>query len=192
MVVAQRRPASLFAIYLMLNPAWLSKGTNARAIRRRPRKAKVGVTYFSNKLLLPLTLTMFGQVLSSRAENPFSFPAGQPKIEQVVLCKSREQPIACQVRELGRGLGFLARRLSHGPVAPSWHFRLVANSLAEIVSFFQHIEPNTGLVAEDRPKPRLDSRPAPSQLRLMRRPDHRMAVERDQFAPFPVFLPIPR
>ena len=50
--------------------------------------------------------------------------------------KSREQPIACQVRELGRGLGFLARRLSHCPIATGWHFCLIANGLAEIVEPF--------------------------------------------------------
>src|SRR5271166_6653105 len=88
--------ADLFLI-AALELGWLSKGYNARAISRRPRKAKVGVTYFSNQLLLPLTLPLFGQALSSRAKNPFSFPSCQPKIEQVVLCKSREQSIACQV-----------------------------------------------------------------------------------------------
>jgi hypothetical protein len=144
-----------------LGPAWLSKGTHPRAISRRPRKAKAGVTYIYSEPLLSLTLTMFGQALSSRAKNPFSFPAGKPKIEQVIFCKSREQPIACQVRELGRRLGFLARRLSHCPIAPSGHFGLVANSLAQIVSLFQHIKPNASLVAEDRPEPRLDSKPAP-------------------------------
>jgi hypothetical protein len=119
------------------------------------------VTYIYSEPLLLLTLTIFGQALSSRAEKPFSFSACQPKIEQVVLCKRREQPIACQVRELGRGLGFLARRLSHCTVPPSGHFRLVANSLAEIVGLFQHIKSNAGLVPEDRPEPRLDAKPAP-------------------------------
>jgi hypothetical protein len=89
------------SLWLRWDLAWLSKGTNPRAISRRPRKAKAGVTYIYSEPLLPLTLTMFGQVLSSRAENPFPFTAGKPKIEQVVLCKSGEQPIACQVRELG-------------------------------------------------------------------------------------------
>jgi hypothetical protein len=86
-------------------------------------------------------------------------------------------------------LSFLARRLSHCPVTAGRHFGLVADRLAEIVSFFQHIKPNASLVAEDRPEPRLDSKPAPSQLRLMRRPHYRMAMEGHELAPMPVFLP---
>ena len=65
-----------------------SKGANPRAISRRARKAKAGVTYIYSEPLLSLTLTMFGQALSSRAKNPFSFPSCKPKIEQVYCARA--------------------------------------------------------------------------------------------------------
>jgi hypothetical protein len=78
---------------------WASKGTNPRAISRRPRKAKAGVTYIYSAPLLSLTLTMFGQALSSRPENPFSFPTRDSDgVVSDQPCPSAMRPLLLRIR----------------------------------------------------------------------------------------------
>ena len=155
------------------------KRTEPRSARRT-HPISISLIFAGSK---SLALAIFVQFRLRLPENLGSFPARQPKIEQVVLLKSREQTIAGQVRELGRCLGFLAPPPRHGPVAAGRHFRLVPKRLADILGFFQSIKPNARSVAENRSEPRLDSGSAPRQLRVMRGPDHRMAVKKETSLP---------
>src|SRR4051812_35481722 len=93
-------------------------------------------------------LPMFVQFCSGLTKNFGSFPAREPKIDQVVLLKSREQTIPGQVRELGRSLRFLARSDTIGTITEGGHLRLVPKRLAEVLSFFQGVKADTGFVAE--------------------------------------------
>jgi hypothetical protein len=102
------------------------------------------------QISLTVLPTMLGQLFACCMKDRCTFTTGKPKVEQLVLLQCLEQLVPLYIRKVGRFLGFLAAGLSDSPIPASWHFCLIANNSANVVSFLQAIKPNPCFRAKDR------------------------------------------